>query len=308
VQTNPEKTSLLTKASIGPWLIAFAALTWATDAVFRSKLVGSFGPIEIVYVSHLICLPFALWMIYTTRKSILKLDRKDFFNIIILSAGGSVTALVLFTVAFATTSNYTVPILIQKLQPLIAISLASIFLKERLTRLFWLFALLAITGTYLLSFGWNSVFAMDFQQDLKPILLALGAAVIWGSCTVAGRSLVGRHSFLLVTGSRYIIAFVILFIWALSPYGADLNIERVLPNITIFSIMALIPGLGALLIYYLGLSSTKASVATLSELAFPIGAVLINWIVLGQVLGTAQIVGAAMLITSITYLSLGRDN
>jgi drug/metabolite transporter (DMT)-like permease len=53
--------------------------------------------------------------------------------------------------------------------------------------------------------------------------------------------------------------------------------------------MALIPGLAALLIYYRGLLSTRASLAAVAELSFPATAALLNWTVLGQGVTFVQI-------------------
>ncbi len=306
MQPQVNNKSLLAWSFRGPWLIAFAALLWAADSIFRSKLVGTYTPVEIVFVSHLICLPFALYMVGTKARHLRLLSYKAIMALLVISGGGSVGALVLFTEAFATTSNYTVPILIQKLQPLFAITLAAIFLKERLTKRFWIYAAIAISGAYLVSFGSTPVLSVSFQNELHSILLAIGAAAIWGACTVAGRSLVRDHPFLFVTGLRYILGFVILSIWAISTFGGNLTTDRLAPNFATFTLMALIPGIGALVIYYFGLSSTKASIATISELSFPIGAMLINWIFLDQSLEFIQIAGALMLIASITALSLDR--
>ena len=54
---------------------------------------------------------------------------------------------------------------------------------------------------------------------------------------------------------------------------------------------ALLPGLLSLLVYYKGLTTTKASVATLAELSFPMVGVLINWIVFQQIVTGPQLLG-----------------
>lgn len=67
--------------------------------------------------------------------------------------------------------------------------------------------------------------------------------------------------------------------------------------------MAWGPGYLALVVYYKGLEGTQASVATLCELAFPVGAVLINWVFLDSPLSLQQILGAVLLVGSVTWLS-----
>ena len=60
-------------------------------------------------------------------------------------------------------------------------------------------------------------------------------------------------------------------------------------------LLALIPGLLALLLYYRGLTGTRASYATLAELAFPATAVVLNWTFLGVGVTANQIVGFVLL-------------
>ena len=68
--------------------------------------------------------------------------------------------------------------------------------------------------------------------------------------------------------------------------------------------MALIPGLAALLLYYAGLRSTKASLASIGELAFPVTAVIANWLLLDIRLTPSQLLGGIILVTSVTLLTL----
>jgi uncharacterized membrane protein len=60
-------------------------------------------------------------------------------------------------------------------------------------------------------------------------------------------------------------------------------------------LLALIPGLLALLLYYRGLTGTRASYATLAELAFPATAVVLNWTFLGVGVTANQVVGFVLL-------------
>jgi drug/metabolite transporter (DMT)-like permease len=68
-------------------------------------------------------------------------------------------------------------------------------------------------------------------------------------------------------------------------------------------LMALVPGLLAMLIYYAGLRHTRASYATLAELAFPALAIIVNWLTLGATIDLVQFIGFVVLWGSITLLS-----
>ncbi|MDX1449336.1 MAG: EamA family transporter, partial [Acidimicrobiia bacterium] len=67
--------------------------------------------------------------------------------------------------------------------------------------------------------------------------------------------------------------------------------------------LAFVPGLVALLLYYNGLRSTPASAATLAELAFPLTATGLNYVVFGTVLTGTQWIGVTLLAGTITVMS-----
>lgn len=156
--------------------------------------------------------------------------------------------------------NLNAVLLLQKLQPLFAIVLARWLLKEMLPKSFGSLFLLAIAGTYLLTFGWTlpSLQMSDFIQ--YGSLLSLGAALLWGGSTVMGRYLLGAVNYETVTSLRFILALPILLaftlterqIWSLPSGGLDVSL--VILNLLL---QALLPGLLSLLLYYKGLSRIK---------------------------------------------------
>jgi len=289
---------------LSPFLVSVGALLWATDSLFRSKLVAEYSPLYIVTFSHLVCLFFTLPVFLYFRKKIKELSRRQWVALIFLATGGSAGAMILFTMAFKETTNYTVPILIQKLQPIIAISLASFILKEKRKKDFWFWSLGAIFGAYMVSFQDLNSFQSIFSAELKPILYAFGAATIWGGCTVAGRILLANQSFAVITSFRYVLATIFLLILSWT-FGIDAPLANGIENdFWNFTTMALVAGLIALSIYYSGLKGTKASVAAICELSFPLGAIVINWIYLDSALSVSQLIGAVILIGCATKLSI----
>ena len=167
------------------------------------------------------------------------------------------------------------------MQPIFAIVLAKFLLKETLPRRFgWLFVV-ALIGTYLLTFGFTLPLGNWNNWIHAGSLLSLGAAALWGGSTVMGRLMLGQTRYETVTSLRFVVALPLLIFmtwnegaaWTL-PSGAG---EQAAVALNILG-QALLPGLLSLLLYYKGLSSTKASVATLAELSFPMAGVLVNWI------------------------------
>ncbi len=290
-----------TKSS--PWLVSLGAFLWATDAPLRSRLVNNFPSTFIIFLDHLLSLIVTIPLFLREWKKILKFDWKDWVSLLIISLGGAALATIFFTQSFATTTNYTVPILIQKLQPIIAILLASIILKESLTKRFWLWSIIAIASAYFVSFGATFTLGALKEAMIVPVVYALLAAVLWGGSTVFGRYLLKKYSFSFVTALRYIagLVWLVIIVHIQNQWGAFGTLTW--GYLIIFILMAFIPGFIAMFIYYIGLKETKASIATICELTYPVSAVVINWIWLDSVLSIAQIIGTIVLLGAITMLT-----
>jgi drug/metabolite transporter (DMT)-like permease len=214
--------------------------------------------------------------------------------LLIIGWGGSALATLLFTTAFAV-GNPTVVILLQKTQPLFAIALAAILLRERLGWAYWPCFAVAMVGAYLVSFGDLGPFRALGSAEAIAAALALGAALLWGSSTVLGRLVLKDMPFNTLTGARLLLAVpllagIVVAQGAIGGLGTGFAAE---PGRVI--LLALIPGLLALLLYYRGLSGTRASYATLAELAFPATAVVLNWTFLGVGVSANQVLGFVLL-------------
>ena len=77
-------------------------------------------------------------------------------------------------------------------------------------------------------------------------------------------------------------------------------------------LLALFPGLIALLLYYRALSKTPASLATIAEMAYPVAATLIFWAPppwgFNQPVYPAQVIGTALLLAVILILNWSKEN
>lgn len=262
-------------------------------------------------MNHLLLLPVAVVIGYRHRTELTRLNLRQWLSLAVIGGGGSVAATVAFTLAFARTNNYSVPVLMQKLQPCFALVLARMILKESLPRHFGWLALLGIGGAYLLSFGLTGNWERLATEDLSVVGFALLAAATWGSCTVFGRLALRDLSFPAVTAARFMLGSVCA-LGALAVFTPDATAEVAkLGSVSwadarAFAGMAYFSGLLPMLIYYRGLKTTPASVATLCELSFPLVAVILNWIWLGSALNLGQLLGAALVVTAITAVSLPR--
>lgn len=289
-------------SSLGVILVALGASLWGTDALIRRPLVDDMSATAIVLAEHLFLMLFAIPVLIKGRDFFRQLTKKSWLALVIIGWGGSGLATVLFTKAFSY-GNPTTVILLQKAQPLVVVLLAALILRERLPRMYWPLFGIAVFGGYLVSFGTLRP-AWELASDqLTAAGLALGAAALWGGSTVMGRFMLSSFSFTTVTAARFAMALPFLFVLALF-YGDLGNMATGLSTQpSRLFLLALIPGLAAMLIYYQGLSRTRASYATLAELAYPATAVVVNWIFLDQTINGVQIFGFAVLWMAIAALN-----
>lgn len=287
----------------GPVLIGIAAVLWGTDAIFRKPLTGHVSSIDIVLLEHLFGLGILLPLLVGRMQELKTLRFPDWLAVAAIGIGGSALATVMFTTAFSYVSP-SVAILLQKVQPLVAILLAVSLLKERLKPMFWLWAIIAIGAMYVVSFPNLHVTWSIYNSGNRGVILALGAAVLWGASTVFGRYAIKKISYPTMSALRFLVAVVTLFIVMLvqgnlpSLGGITGSSFYGLIGIVLFS------GTTPILLYYKGLKTTRASVTTMVELLFPLSAVILNWIFLKDKLVWQQIVGGAVLIYAIIRIQM----
>jgi drug/metabolite transporter (DMT)-like permease len=288
---------------LGVLLVALGAALWGTDAVLRVPLLEVMSPSAIVLSEHLVLLLYSVPAVVLGWSLFRNLGTQQWIALLVIAWGGSALATLLFTTAFAS-GNPTTVILLQKTQPLFAIALAHVLLQERLRWAYWPCFVVAVLGAYLISFdGLVEPFEALGSDQALPAALTLGAAVLWGSSTALGRFVLKDVPFHTLTGARLLLAVpilwgIVLVQGSLGEMGTGFNAEpaRVV-------LLALVPGLLGLLLYYRGLSGTKASYATLAEISFPASAVALNWIFLGVEVSANQVVGIILLWGTILVLA-----
>lgn len=280
-------------------MVALGAALWGSDAFFRRALSIELPSTVIVAVEHLVIAIILFPVLWSGRQVIRNLRGKQLLALLVIGVGSSALATVLFTAAFSFGDPNT-PLLLQKLQPLFAIAAAIIILGERVLPRFALYFLAALAGAFLMTFPEPRDITTG---QIIPAILAVAAAVLWGLGTVLGRYLSPTLN------SRHLTAFrVAIGLAALVPVVLFQGHTSAMANLRQYSgalvLLALIPGLFALLIYYRGLKSTPASAATVAELAFPLSALTINYIAFDAKLTGSQWVGLVLLSSTIAVMAL----
>ncbi len=283
--------------------IIFAALLWSLDGFLRQELynIPSFLIVTIEHIiGAIVFFPFLL----KGKNEIASMGQRAWSSIFWISVFGGLLGLFFYTKALSYINyiDLSVVVLLQKFQPLFAISLAAVVLKERITKRFFVLAIMALVGGYFVTFGLNPIPTGNDKATIAA-LLAFLAAFCWGSSTVLGKHALKTLSFPVVTALRLsvtaIIAMVILV--AIRGYSKITVITAIQWEIILLIVFT--TGSVALFIYYYGLKHVKASHSSIYELFWPLSAVAIDWIVRGRILSPVQFIGGAMLIISIILLT-----
>ena len=291
-----------------PLAVILAALLWSFDGFLRQELyaVSSF---LVVTLEHALGALLFLPLLIKAWPEIKTLGQRGWISILWISIGGGVLGTFFYTKALSYLNyiDLSVVVLLQKLQPLFAISLASIILKEKLSQRFIGLAIIAMIGGYLVTFGTTSISDWD-DKTIIAALLATLAAFSWGSSTVLGKHALNRLPFTVVTALRLsVTAVVAMIILVSTTKGVDaISLTSMQWRNLIIIVMS--TGALALFIYYYGLKHLPASHTTLYELAWPLSAVFLDWIVRGRMLSPAQFLGAGILLAAMILLAQENTN
>jgi drug/metabolite transporter (DMT)-like permease len=292
---------------IGAVAISFAATMWGLDGVVLTPRLYNLDVGLVVFILH--ALPFVLMhtFLYREYKYLKKFSRKDYLVIFLIALfGGAVGTIsivkALFLINF---KELSVVVLLQKLQPVFAILLASVILKERISKYFVIWASIALIGGYFLTFGFS---APDFKTGSKTAIsamYALLAAFSFGSSTVFSKMILQRYSYKTATFYRYGFTSLIMLVYLVIA-GNSIHLSRITDiNWLIFSIIAITTGSGAIFLYYYGLNHVKASVAVMCELFFPMSTIIFDYVFNGSRLSLVQWLSAALMVFAIVNLNRG---
>jgi drug/metabolite transporter (DMT)-like permease len=290
---------------LAPIFVISAASLWGIDGVVLRPVLYNL-PVPLVVLIESSIVAIILSPIFIKRfKDLKKLKKVDWlaFALVGLLGGAIGTMAITKALFYVNYVDLSVVILIQKLQPVFALALAGVLLKERLPKMFFGWAAAAVLGAYLMTFGFE---LPDFRTGEKTIfaaLLSLVACVSFSSSTVFSKRALQNVDFEMGTYLRFLISAAIMLIIA-----ASLNDIKSVTAVSftqwlIFLLIAFTTGGAAIFLYYYGLKRISASVATICELAFPFAAVLLDYIIRGTVLSLVQWLGIILLLSSILKVS-----
>lgn len=291
------------------WSIAviISATLWSLDWILIRPQFYQFPAINIVFLEHLLWAILLSPFLFLWWNKLKKLKRKDVFSLLWVCLFWWLIWTLAITEAFFSAFRWettlSTVVILQKLQPVFALFLASIILKEKLNFRFYIWAIVSIVSAYFIAF-WNildNIWSINFLNTAA--FFALIAAFSFWSSTVFWKSLVDDLWFKLTTSLRFTITsvlafFTLLAFWDIfSIWDLELIYWKLL-LIIVFSSWAV-----ALFLYYFWLKKISASSATIFELAWPLSSILFDYLINGNILSPIQIVFSIILFISFFMVS-----
>jgi drug/metabolite transporter (DMT)-like permease len=283
----------------GVLLVALAAAMWGTDPILRKPLGQSTSATTIVFGEHVLLVALTLPLLLPALRAVFRAGTSYVLAAIAIGAGASAVATILFTEALFH-GDFITPVVIQKVQPLIAIAGAAVILGERPRPRFAWFLLPALLGFWLV----NQPHPLDPQaKGMVPILQALAAAALWALGTVLGRYMGRKLEFQHILSLRFFFGLVGSAI-ALPVMGAKAYAGA--HDSLWIAYLAVVTGLIALALYYYALKRTPAVLSSLAELTYPAIAVIAGIYAYNSHLNWSQWLGVATIIAVVTLLPVQR--
>jgi len=288
---------------IGSLAVGLAAILWSIDGALIRPKFYSYPPALVVFWEHFLGLILLSFFIFKFLPKIKNLQKKDWIAIGWISLLGGFLGTLFITKAFFAAINgsvsFSTVVILQKLQPIFAIFMARIILGEKMSKNFYLWAIIAIGSAYLVAFGKYGIEFLGFEFFYSAAFYALAAAFCFGSSTVFGKRVVTDIDFKAATALRFLFTSIIALAYVVFT-GQILQTSTFEPiNWLFFAIIVLTSGAGAMFIYYFGLKKIPASIATLFELFWPLSAITMDYFLNGNILTIWQAIGCIGLIASL---------
>ncbi len=288
-----------------PLFVVIGASLWGVDGIVLRPSLFTLPVSLVVFVES-----FIVTLVLTPLfiKKLPELKALD-INIWLAIAGVAIFGGAIGTMAitralfYVNYVNLSIVVLIQKLQPVFAIIFALFVLREKPPKAFYYWAALAILGAYFMTFGIDQPNLDTGDKTAIAALFALIAALSFAASTVLSKKVLTHIDYRMGTYLRFTITTAIMFLVVVFLGDISSANEITSHQILIFLIIAFTSGGTAIFLYYYGLKEISASVATICELAFPLTAVLLEYILRGNLLNWSQWIGVVLLIFSIAKVT-----
>lgn len=302
----------------GPWLVGLGAALWGTESAWRIPLNDLFDAEVIVFWEHVLILLMFLPLLLPNLGELRKMDSKTWGYLLFSGFAGSAVGTIFFTLALKY-GNPTVVNVILNIQPVISTFGAYLLFHDRLAPRFFMYAAIAIVAGVFLSVEHPTLIEDSFEKAGLTIGTgyALICAFFWAGSTVAGRGVMMTMPLRLASSMRIVVGLfcmtLILVCYrklnlaALWPRAAQTHPIKAIGALLL---LASISGGLPLLIYFRGLSLTRASTAGYFEMMQTLAAVCITWGFFHAGLRLHQIIAGLVLMAAVAmvqYVQAARE-
>jgi drug/metabolite transporter (DMT)-like permease len=276
---------------VGIGLVNLATFTWATNMVLARWLRDDIGPLTLAAARF--TLASVLFAVLLQRRP--QEDRQtggDGWLLLAMAiCGVTIFSPTLYLgLRFTTAVNAT---LINGLGPLITGLLSALLIREPMSRRQFIGAIIALIGVAGLISGGSS--ATSTLSINIGDLITLGAVTLWALYSVLGRRVMRRRSALSATAFSAFLGVPLLLVaavWEVRTLGVNVTLELILLTLYI--------GFGPTVVGFLawneGVRRLGSSGAMVFYNTLPLYGALLGFLLLGEAIGPAHVVGGALIV------------
>jgi len=295
---------------IGSLAIMLAALFWSIDGLFIRPKFYVLPAELVVFLEHFFGFIILSPFVFLAWSKIKSLSRKSWLALGWVSLFGGMIGTLFITKAFFAAMDgevsFATVVILQKLQPIFALLLARLILKEKLDKKFYLWAIIAIAASYFIAFAKSGLSLAGIDWLHSGALFAFIAAFSFGSSTVFGKRLANHLDYRAVAALRFgltsVLALILLVITGAFSSLSLITIEQW----WLLVLIVFTSGAGSMFIYYFGLRRVPASAATILEIFWPFSALVLDYVFNHNYLNLTQII--ALIILLIAFYKISSAN
>jgi drug/metabolite transporter (DMT)-like permease len=280
--------------------LIISSFLWGTSFVASKIGVGEVDPFLFALLRWLIAAPVLVLVAYLFTDFDLSIFKDKILWLI-----GLLNAVGLFLQNEGMTSTTaTNAVLLVDINVVFVAILASLILKESITKFTILGLLIGLLGVFIVSTGGDLGKMTD--GSLTGNLLVLAAGIVWAFYIVYQKMAVNKHPDVLMMTSSVVVTTLIASI----PIALIFTESYALPTNGLMAAMyvALICTGGAFMLYIAGLrgkGATDSSIILLLEIVF---AMIFAYLILGEVPDILTAVGGVLIVSAIVLVSLQESN
>lgn len=266
---------------LGATAIILAAIMWGFDGVVLTPRLFGLNAGFVVFMLHLV--PFVLMntFLFKEYRKLKTMAASDIVTLLAIAFfGGALGTLAIVKALFLVHFQHlSIVVLLQKLQPVFAIILAAVFLKEKIKKNFIFWAVIAVLASYTLTFGFHLPHAVKNSDLLQAAIWAVIAAFSFGSATVFGKKALRKFPYYTTNFFRFGFTTILMLVYVAITGNFNQFQNVTTTHLLYFLIIAVTTGSGAIFLFYFGLNKVKAMVSTICELFFPLSAIIFDYFI-----------------------------